>query len=169
MASLSRFMLKESGFTDYFNDLQIGIRLVWRRLKLSYSRLTFVKEMSRIKRQMKCIQYVANKVFMTLRAFWSGIYIWNICIRLVYSYSSVEIQYFAPMHKLSFCMLDDVFSNLSCWNMNGLNRDQDQRFVWPDFGPNCFKIFTGWLRQWRCCSQHKSSYLFLDTGQVATN
>ena len=23
--------------------------------------------------------------------------------------SSVEIQYFAPMHKLSFCMLDDIF------------------------------------------------------------
>ena len=30
-------------------------------------------------------------------------------------------------------------------------------------------IFTGWLRQWRCSSQRKSRYLFLDNGQVAEN
>ena len=30
-------------------------------------------------------------------------------------------------------------------------------------------IFTGWLRQWRCSSQHYFSYLFLDKGQVAEN
>ena len=29
----------------------------------------------------------------------------------------------------------------------------------------CVRI-TGWLRQWRCSSPHKSSYLFLDKGQV---
>ena len=30
-------------------------------------------------------------------------------------------------------------------------------------------IFTGWLRQWRCSSQHKSRYLFLDKGQASEN
>ena len=28
---------------------------------------------------------------------------------------------------------------------------------------------TGWLRQWRCSSQHKFRYLFLDKGQAAKN